>query len=75
MARDPLLGQSASEPNKAYLIKWAIVNEMEALVYADSAADALRRFEDGEGQVENTSNDWRLRQPKAKRWSREDLDA
>lgn len=62
-----------TEPRKAYLVKWSIANDMEAIVYADSAADALRRFEAGEAaHVENTGNDWRCRRPKAIRWPSDD---
>lgn len=71
--RERLQG-SAGEPRKAYLIRWSIANDMEALIYADSATDAMRRFENGEdvASIENTGNDWRCRQPKAKRWPDED---
>jgi predicted DNA-binding protein len=61
-----------SEPRKAYLVKWSIANDMEAVVYADSADDALKRFNDGEGHIENTGHDWRCRQPRVSRLPEED---
>lgn len=66
------LQESDGVPRKAYRVRYAIVNEMEAIVYAESLPDALRRFEGGEGHVENMSADWRLRKPTAKRWPQED---
>lgn len=65
------------EPSKAYIVRWSIANDMEAIVYADSAADALRRLERGEDveSMENTGHDWRCRQPHAVRWPDEDRDA
>jgi CheY-like chemotaxis protein len=60
------------EPRRAYLIKWAVANEMEALVYAESAKDALERFEQGAGDPQATMTDWRVRQPTVKRWPNED---
>jgi hypothetical protein len=39
------------EPRRAYLIKWAVANEMEALVYAESAKDALERFRKSKAQA------------------------
>ena len=59
-------------PRKAYLIKYTIANNMEAIIYADNAADALERFEQGEGDPEITGVDWRVRKPTVKRWPLED---
>ncbi len=62
-----------SEPTKAYLIRWTIGNDMEAIVYADNAKDALARFNAGEvEQIENTGNDTRVRKPTVRRWPEED---
>lgn len=64
--------ETVATPRKAYLIQYKIVNEAECLIYADSCADALRRFDNGEGYPEVTHNDYRLGRPTAKRWASED---
>lgn len=64
------------EPTKAYLIRWSIANDMEAIVYAENADDALRRFDDGDiAALNNTGNDWRCRKPRARRWPEDDRNA
>lgn len=64
---------SSEKPRKAYRVSWTITNDMEALVYADSAADALERFGAGDVEyMENTGNDRRSRQPRAQRERDED---
>lgn len=62
----------SDEPTKAYLVSYAIVNEMEGIVYANSAQDALDRFERHEVEVNHTGIDWRLRKPTAKRFPQDD---
>jgi hypothetical protein len=63
-----------AEPRKAYLVTFKIVNEAEAIVYADNAKDAIERFRQGEGTPAVTHVDYRHGQPKAKRWPSEDLE-
>jgi hypothetical protein len=63
---------SDGRPSKAYLINYAIANEMEAVVYANSIPDALARFHAGEGDPETTGQDWRVRRPTARRWPDDD---
>ena len=64
----------STEPTKAYLVKFRIVNNMEAIVHAHSLADARRRFDAGEGNhtIENTYQDDRLPGCKIKRLPDED---
>lgn len=64
--------RSASEPRKAYLVTFRIVNKMETVVYADSPADARRRFDAGEGNTENTYMDYRMPGVKVRRLEDED---
>ena len=61
-----------TQPHKAYLITYAVANEIQCVVYADNAQDALARFQDGEGDSEVTGKDWRVQKPTAKRWPGED---
>lgn len=58
---------------KAYIVRWSIANDMEAVVLAESATDALARFDAGDVEwMENTGNDWRCRQPVVRRFPDED---
>jgi len=60
-------------PTKAYLVRWTIANEMEALIYANSAREAVERVQVGEANAENTYNDRRISQPHSRRFPQEDL--
>lgn len=68
----PQAGQN--EPRKAYLVKYKVVNECEAVVYADNAREALAKFEavDPDTHMESTGIDYRLGSPKVKRFPSED---
>lgn len=65
----------SDSPGKAYLVKYKIVNEADAIVYAHNAKDAVARFEAGEAVEQGaTGVDYRIGRPTAKRWPEEDLD-
>lgn len=63
----------SEEPTTAYLVKYRIVNEAEAIVYADSAAEAREAFAAGESAPgKATGVDYRLGGLRIKRWPMED---
>lgn len=53
---------SESEPRKAFLVTYTVTNEIDGIIYADSATDARRRFREGdydESEFETNGNDGR----------------
>lgn len=59
--------QSEAQPRKAYLIRHAVANEIDTIIHADSAEDAMRRFDAGEGFGEWNGTDYRVRKPRVVR--------
>lgn len=56
----PTTPTDMEEPTKAYAVSFRVVNRLEAIIYAYNKKDARKRFEDGEGDFQNTFEDSHL---------------
>lgn len=63
------------EPTKAFLVTYTVTNEVDGVIYADSANDARRRFREGDydqSEFETNGNDGRTGGVRVKRLAEAD---